>query len=134
MTSVVRYVAIECLVKPFHVGGRLARNEHPDHPVLPRRDEELSVPAAADEQIRASDGRADRVLDELAQRHVGPLAACIPHVELNLFDRRHRLGNPIIRLLHRRKIGGEQTAAQDVAEHELAAKRGDAAVVRRNRR
>jgi hypothetical protein len=45
-------------------------HKHPDHAILPRRDEQLAIPALADVQIGARHARAIRALDEIAQRHV----------------------------------------------------------------
>ena len=90
---------------------------------------QLAVAAAADVQVGARRVAPLVALDQLPQRHVRAVAARVPHVQLHLFDRRHRLRNPIVGLLHRGEIGGEQPAALDVAEDELAAQRGDPAVV-----
>ena len=59
------------------------------------------------------------------KRHIRAAAVCPARVELNLLDRRHGLRNAVVGLLHCRDVGGEQTAACDVAEDELAAKRGE---------
>ena len=69
------------------------------------------------------------LFDEFLQRHILALAAGVAHIELDLFDRRHGLRNAVVGLLHRRKVGGEQASALDIAEHELAAKSGDPAVI-----
>ena len=54
-------------------------------------------------------------------------------VELNLLDRRDGLGNAVVGGLRRREVDGEQPAAIDVAEDQLAAQRFDAAVIRDRR-
>ena len=51
------------------------------------------------------------------------------HVQLDFFDRRDGLWNPVVSLFHRGDVGREKTPALDVAEHELAAELGDAAVI-----
>src|SRR6266576_6102036 len=104
-------------------------NEHPDHAVLSGGDEELTVAAAADVQIRPRQFRAHGPIDELLKRHIRP-SAIGADVELDLLDRRDRLWNPVVGLLHRGEVGCEETPALDVAEHELAAERGDATVIR----
>jgi hypothetical protein len=105
-------------------------NEHPDHPILPGREEKLAVASPADMQIGARDARTHRSIDELLQRHILPIAARVPHVELDFFDGRHGLRDSIVSLLHLGEVGREQTSACDIAKDELAPKRGDAAAIR----
>src|SRR5438105_7177252 len=62
------------------------RNQHSDHAVLPRGDEELAVAAAADVEVGARDGRAVCRLDELAQRDICAIPPAVACVELDLFD------------------------------------------------
>ena len=59
-----------------------------------------------------------------------PIAARVAHVQLDFLDRRHGLRNAVVGLLHLGEIGREQTSVLDVAEDELAAERGDPAVIR----
>src|SRR6185295_7546944 len=63
--------------------SRRIRYEHADGAVLSRRDEELAVAGLADEEIGAGDFRAHFPVDELLQRHIRPVAAGIPLVELH---------------------------------------------------
>ncbi len=55
------------------------------------------------------------------------------NVELNLLDRRDGLRNAVVGRLRGREVDGEQAAAVDVAENQLAAQRFDAAVIRDTR-
>src|SRR5712671_671379 len=97
------------------------RNEHADHAVLPRGDEELALAADADMQIGPRRLGAQCLVDELLQRYIHAFAVSVTHIELYLFDRRHGLRDAVIGLLHGGKIGGEQTPTLNVAEHEFAA-------------
>ena len=80
-------------------------------------------------EIGAARAHAHLPVDQFLKRHVHALAACVAHIELDLFDRRHRLGNTVVGLLHRRKVGREDAPALDIPEHELALKRGDPPVI-----
>src|SRR4029450_6320380 len=106
-------------------------HEHPDHAVLPRGEEQLAVATAAKVQIGTGHRGAHRLLDQLSKRDVGAIAASIAQEQLNFLDRRHGLRNPIVCLLHRGSVGRKHTASSNVAEHELPAQCGYAAVVRK---
>ena len=95
--------------------------QYPDHAVLPGRDEQFSIAAAADVEIGPVRRCAVGLFDQLRKRHVGPGAARVTDVELDLFDRRDGLRNAVVGFLQRGEIGREQPAALDVAEYEFAA-------------
>src|SRR5262245_8126613 len=107
------------------------RNEDSDGAILSRRDEQLAVAGLADEEIGAGDLGAHFPIDQLLQRHIHPVAAGVPLVELHFLDRRHGAGDAVVGLLHRGKVGRKDAAALNVAKDILAAQRGDPAVIRK---
>src|SRR5262249_54391630 len=115
---------------PGEASSAPVRNKHPDHPILPGREEKFTVAGSAYMQICPSDTCTHLLIDEFLKRHILPVAARVPHVELDFFDRRHSLRNSIICLFHLREIGSENTSALDITEYELAAECGDPAVIR----
>src|SRR3990170_2319207 len=89
------------------------RNEHPDGAVLPRGDEDLTVAAATDLQVCASDRRAQRRLDQFPQREIRASAAGVAYVKLELLDRRYRAGDSVIRPFHRGEVGHKNASTHD---------------------
>src|SRR2546428_5859067 len=110
--------------------GIRVRNEHADHSILPGREEKLAVAGSTDMQIGPRDACTHRSIDEFLQRHILPIAARVPHVELDFLDGRDGLRDSVVSLLHLGEIGREQTSALDIAKDKLASKRGDPAVIR----
>ncbi len=55
-------------------------NQHPDGAVLPRGDEDLAVPAAADLKVGAGHCPSHRRLHEFRERHIDPSAAAVAHI------------------------------------------------------
>jgi len=106
-------------------GGRRRRatrvwNEHPDHPILPGREEKLAVASSADMQIGPRDARTHRSVDEFLHGHIPAITIRFPHVELDFFDWRHGLRDSVVSLLHLGEIGREQASSLDIAKDELA--------------
>src|SRR3989442_6936631 len=95
-------------------------NEHPDHPILPGREEKLAVAGSADMQIGPRDARTHRSVDEFLHGHISAITIRFPHVELDFFDWRHSLRDSVVSLLHLGEIGREQASCLDIAKDELA--------------
>lgn len=78
--------------------------------MLRGREEKFAVSSSADVQIGSRDFRTHGSIDEFLQRYIQSVAACVPHVKLNFFDRRHGLRDTVFSLLELNEIGCENTA------------------------
>jgi hypothetical protein len=68
-----------------------------------------SSPSAVRLQIDPGQARSHRAIDQFPHGNAHPIAERAQHVQLlDLFDRRHHLRNPIVRLFHLGEIGGKQ--------------------------
>src|SRR5262249_6945216 len=105
-------------------------DQHPDHPILPGREEKLAIASSADMQVCPRDARPHRSIDEFSHRYTHPVTIRVPYIELDFFDRRDGSRDTVVGLLHFGEIGREQTSTLDIAKDELAAERCDPAVIR----
>src|SRR5262245_49518982 len=121
-----------CTCRAAARDSRALGHEHPDHAVLPRREEQLAVAAAAKVQVGTGHRRTHRLLDQLAKRDVCAIAARVAHKQLYFLDRRNSLRNPIVCLLHRGSVGRKNPAWRDVPDNKSSTERGDAPVVRKS--